>query len=274
MQLAVSVATGRPWFGHYPVSRTIPQRVVLLLGEEDHTEVRRRIFAVADALQLTDYDRRAVAESVVVLPLAGQVCPLLALEAMTGTAYPTPHLDALRKNLDTHASDGWSLVVLDPQCRFAGVDVEVNNALATRFVQECESLTTAPGNPTVLVVAHSSKLSRRMGEADSRGVTGLTDGFRWHATLKAEGQDVLFNVAKNNYGRPSEPIRLVRHAHGILLAETEQERQGREARQRAAAEAHLDERDRARPGVGFVAVVRQVNVQVDQVLKSAVDSSS
>jgi len=239
-QLAVSVATGRPWLGHFAVDAVAPRRVLLLLGEEDAGEVHRRLSAAGAALGLTPAEREAVCANVVALPLAACVTPLLRL-GPDGQPRPTEHMQALHARLQEAAGDGWGLIVLDPQSRFAGCDVEKDNALATAFVQHVEQLTTAPSNPTVLVVAHSSKLARRMGTADSRGVTGLTDGFRWHATLTAVGLDrARFAVEKNNYGRPSDPMHLTRGTGGLLFAETEAQRALREGagdREREAQEA-------------------------------------
>lgn len=226
VQLAVAVATGAPWLGHFHTSAG-GGRVLLLLGEEDAAEARRRLFYVCKALDLDAADRQAVASSVVVLPLAGVACPLLRLDKADAVT-PTKALEALHARLDTHAGDGWALIVMDPQARFAGVDAESSNALATRFVQECERLTQAPGNPTLLVVAHSSKLARRMDSADSRGVTALTDGFRWHATMVAKNGGVELDVQKNNYARPSDPLHLERADGGLLFAETDADRERRE----------------------------------------------
>jgi hypothetical protein len=242
VQLAVSVAAGRPWLGHFHVDEDAPRRVLLLLGEEDASEVHRRIHYAGEALDLNADEREAVSEHVVALPLAGEVCPLLKL-GQHDTVQPTEHLDALREQLRRHAGEGWGLIVLDPQSRFAGVEVESNNALATRFVQECEALTRSPGNPTVLVVAHSSKLARREGKADSRGVTALTDGFRWHAMLVSKGKDAAtLAVEKNNYGRPSDDVHLVRRegGGGLLFVENDTERGQREA----AVETALDVKER------------------------------
>ncbi|HMR75388.1 MAG TPA: AAA family ATPase, partial [Polyangiaceae bacterium] len=157
------------------------------------------------------------------------------------------HLEALRDRLSREAGEeGWSLIVIDPQARFAGVEVETNNALATRFVQECEALSTAPGNPTVLVLAHSSKFARRQGQADSRGVTALTDGFRWHATLTAAGKDrAKLAIEKNNYGRPSDPIYLVRSSAkcGLLFVETDADREKRKLDDDALAAEKATEKE-------------------------------
>ena len=228
VQLAVAVATGRPWLGHYTVDPKAPRDVLMLLGEEDAEEVHRRIHHVGNALGLTLVEQQALAAHVTAVPLMGCTVPLLQVGAQ-GLSEPTHHLHALHKRL--RAGRGWGLVMLDPQSRFAGVDVESSNPLATAFVQHCEALTTAPGGPTVLVAQHSSKMARRAGTADSRGVSGQDDGFRWHSTVIATSKErATFEVKKNNYARPSDPLFLMRSmAHaGLLFAEDAVERLERE----------------------------------------------
>lgn len=245
VQLALSVATGKPWLGHFPVEETQARRVLLLLGEEDADEIHRRIHYAGKSMGLTSAELRTAQERIKALPLMGKVRPLLRLDT-GGRVEPTEHLKALRELLK-RPGDPWGLVVLDPQARFAGVEVESNNAVATVFVQSCEMLTTAPGKPTVLVLAHSSKHARRQGDADSRGVTGLTDGFRWHATLSRDkgGAAVELKVEKNNYGRPSEPVRLRQRDGGPLFTETAAERAAADAtkaeEQKDAAAQKMDE---------------------------------
>jgi hypothetical protein len=232
LQLAVSVATGRPWLGHYTIDPQAPKRVCLVLGEEDHLEVWRRIKRICDVLGLDDAERTAVVARIVVLPFAGISAPLLEL-GDRGVPTETHHLLALREQLiadarldDCFAGGGWGLVVIDPLSRFAGIEAETSNMLGTRFVQACETLCDVPGHPTVLVLGHSSKASRRSGTVDSRGVTALTDGFRWAATLgplviekEIEADRAVFEVPKNNYGPPSLPLILKRQEGGLLFAE-------------------------------------------------------
>lgn len=230
VQLALSVATGRPWLGHFIVDPNAPKRVLLLLGEEDREEVYRRLYYAAAGMNLSDEEWQAACSLIIAVPLAGKPTPLLSLSR--DVVAETYHLAALRSLLE--AEGGWGLVVLDPLARFAGVDAESSNLLATRFVQAVEALCDVPGGPTLLVVGHSSKNARKEGKADARGVTALTDGFRWHATLTPLPKDdalngCVFTVEKNNYGVPIEPLTLVRRDHGILSTASEAERSARAA---------------------------------------------
>lgn len=231
LQLAVAIATGRDWLDHFLIPVGSPRKVLLLLGEEDVEEVWRRIHHVCELLQLDAHARAAVAENIYAIPLSAEQTPLLRIEG--DDAVPTKHLLAMRARLADSAGDdeldGWGLIVIDPLSRFAGIDAESDNRLATQFVQACETLTRSPGTPTVLVCAHSSKESIRAGRADSRGVTGLTDGFRWHATLCRERDRdwVTLAVEKNNYARPTDDLHLCRKRGGLLAVEAPEDTQKR-----------------------------------------------
>ena len=124
--------------------------------------------------------------------------------------------------------DGWALIVLDPMARIAGLDVEGNNQMATVFIQVAEKLLKAPGNPTVLITAHSSKDSRRMGSADVRGVTALTDGARWVAILTREKGALKLEVIKSNYTLIPPAIRLPQGPFGTFTVESPEQAQARE----------------------------------------------
>jgi len=212
---AVSIATGRPWLGHFDIAEdAVGGRVLLLLGEEDQAEVERRMWRIATALNLSTSEREACAAKIVAVPLAGEQVHLT--ESLAGRLVETSRLVELRRKLE-QGSD-WALVVIDPLSRFFGGDVEVSNEAATRCLQSGESLTKMPGSPTVLIMAHSSKVARSAGSANVRGVTGLSDAARWVATLTAKGDEVLFEQIKSNYSLPmTEPLRL-QWANGAMQA--------------------------------------------------------
>lgn len=226
IQLAVAIATGTPWLSHFQVGREARKgKVLLALAEEDIEECHRRLYAVAEGLRLTPEQRQAVAEQVVVLPLAGKPVSIVGFGPDGVTIIETEELLALRRKLrdPLEAPEGWSLVVLDPLARWAGPDVESDNAAATRFIQAVESLCEVPGRPTVLVAHHSSKAARSEGKVDSRGVTAIHDGFRWQGTLNRRGADVTFEQAKSNYSMAmSSPLELKR-IDGLWRVASEEE---------------------------------------------------
>lgn len=235
VQLAISIATGGRWFNHYQTHQDNPRRVALFLGEETAEEIHRKLYWMTRNLGLDAAAKAQVEQFVVPIPLASAVVPLLEL-GEHGNLRSTAHSQAIRDELSR--GDPWGLVVVDPISRFAGVNVEADNIHATRFIQELETFCAAPGKPTTLALAHSSKMARRLGEADARGVTGLTDGARWWGTLQNEGEGgkrAKFAVRKSNYTRPSVDLSLVRGDYGVLTAESAAERLVR-----AAAEGEQD----------------------------------
>lgn len=234
--LAVAVATGRRWFGHFTVPPTIAGRVCLLLAEEDGDDVQRKLWTIARTLGLSVTEEEAVARRVVAIPLAGEGVALTGV--FDGAFREAPLAASLRRRLERDAGpDGWSLIAVDPLARFAGGDVEGSNEAATGFVEVLEELTHLPGSPTVLTAAHSSKLARRLGVADVRGVTALSDGARWVATLQREHDDIIFRVVKSNYGAPGEPLRLRWQGEMLAAVSAADVQAAAQAEQSAALEA-------------------------------------
>jgi RecA-family ATPase len=215
-QLAVAVATSTLWLGALSVAS--PGRVLLILGEEDAEEARRRMFRAARSSR----GPAPAPGSIVVLPLAGVTAPMLE-RGSDKNIVEAPFLDWLRGYVREGA---FRLVVVDPLSRFAGPDAETDNAAATRFVQALESLAAVSG-ATVLVAHHTNKLSRGaagvVDSSSSRGSSAVVDGARWQCALSVErlkvegteerarlGEVVTFSVTKSNYAAKPDPILLRR----------------------------------------------------------------
>lgn len=242
IDLAVAVATGGDWLDAFP---TDPEhaggRVLLAMGEEDESEIRRRLWAAMEARGLDHEERRAVAGRVTVLPLAGTPCALTRAEK-EGNDARTAFAAALEAELREAVAaepDGWSCLLLDPVSRFAGPDAETDNAAATRFVQALEGMTKLPGSPSILAAVHTNKGSRKPGHEGAtnaeavRGSSGFVDGARWVAAMTpaanadgtADPDRVWLGVAKSNYGkRPGVPWLVRRSAGGALVAVEPEER--------------------------------------------------
>lgn len=249
IQLAVCLVLGLPWFGHFQVTPEASKgQVCLALAEESMKDFHERLKKIADAMKLTKEQRAIVLRRIMPLPLFSKPVELLASSPDGVSLVETEVFYGLRAHLRNYSvlhdpecrtlghrghnpppchpncAHGWSLVVIDPLARWAG-DVEGDNRAATRFVQIVESLTLVPGHPTVLVVHHSSKTARRTGTVDSRGVTAITDGFRWQGTLKSgRGKnEMVFGELKNNYAGGMGDITLKRSHGGYLRVPTPEE---------------------------------------------------
>ena len=264
VQLAISLATCRPWLGAYP-GPDVPTKSLLLLGEEDAEEVQRKLYWTCQSMQLTEEEWNLVEKNVIALPLAGNALPLLR-PCENQNVEGTEHGDAVLALLHEHADVG--LVVVDPVSRFTAVNIEGDNILATRYAQELERFCKAPGKPTVLAVGHTSKEARKAGTADARGVTGLFDAVRWALTLTAKSKaTVELAPTKNNLAPPSDPRTLIRGEHGMLTAETTEEAREREDAEQTAKAAEEAARVRSKEELAAEARERTIVETLDRVVE-------
>ena len=241
-ELALCVATGRSWFKHFPVKT--PGRVLLALGEEDTEEAHRRLNYAADMLGIGQEAVPEAEQRIVVLPLTGHPDMALTQEPDNDGKVETDAARAMLRHLADTDEEGWALIILDPASRFAGPDVEKDNAAATRFVQVLEKLAAVQGKPAVLVAHHTSQAARGSGTAaatHARGVTGLSDAVRWQAELQGRGkfdgiQRLDFTVTKNNYSGYWPLVFLLRDEdkRGMLRRPKEAEEEKWEAAHEAA----------------------------------------
>lgn len=240
MQLAVAVATDTAWLvgdaeGEFAGFLTHAEggKVLLALGEENAAKAHRRMDVLT--AHLTPEERTLLEQRLVVLPLEAVPVGLMADRASSGAE---AHAGDTAAELEQLLMEGgpWALVILDPLSRFAGMETEIDNASATRFVQVLERFTKAPGEPTVLVSHHTGQNARQEGLHDAtaaRGATALTDGVRWVATLireKPSGEVeervaplLSMAVTKNNYGMELWPFWLARGEGGSLRCATRAE---------------------------------------------------
>jgi len=249
--LALALVTGRPWLGHFPTADGLVRRVALVLGEEDAGEVRRRLYLQGRAMGLGTSDREAVAAGLLVLPGAGLDRLALTRAEETGSVR-TGFAGALHAFLEERGP--WDAVILDPLARFAGPDVETDNAAATRLIQVLEGFASLPGEPAVLVAHHTRKTSATdpdpSGANSVRGASAIVDGARWTALLvdvpRPPGAPsglprfVRFVVRKNNYAPPTldtDGLLLAHALGGGLRVATDPERQALEAAADAAKDA-------------------------------------
>ena len=222
-QLAISVATGAPWFGEYVVPK--PGKVLLALGEEDQIEAHRRIYEAVQALQLNDRQIEDLKKNLFAIPLGGKQVSLI-----DGSNASDLYLEL--KDLVTF-EEGLRLVILDPLSRFAGDETEGEAKAATRFITLLEDLTAShAGSKFSVIMAHHERKpggARDTGDQFSvRGSTGLVDGARWVARLgkvkdDESGELVKFEVVKTNYAPSSRSITLERRPgrSGVLFKQTE-----------------------------------------------------
>jgi len=221
-------------------------KVVLLYGEEDHASCAYRLKQL-----LSSPD--------------GQIPPKATLEALSGRLIPWPLL-ASRTDLDsnlklsgsTHDKEqildakqrfgdlcesltkldeqtkdkgrGFDLIVVDPLAQFGGGDFEVSNGEASSLMEQFQKLTLLEGNPTVLLVHHSPKASKRSSNK-IRGSSAIKDNSRWAGLLRRIGEDesgesflrdkqgrtvIEFAIVKQNYGPDYLKVRCLIHKAQLI----------------------------------------------------------
>ena len=240
-QLALSVATGKAWLGAWSVAPEGVGKVLIVLGEEDAEEANRRMYYAARSMKLNDAEKKQAAERIETITLAGVPCAMLETDRDTNSQRDSEFAEWLTKK--AKQAEGLTLAILDPLSRFAGIDSEKDNAMATRFVQAAEAVAVAT-RATVLVAHHTNQSARgeqkgEPGATVARGVTGLTDGMRWVAAMTVEkldmpdddvrerlGRIAMISVAKSNYARIPDAfsVRYDGANNGALLALDGQDR--------------------------------------------------
>lgn len=244
-QLAITVATGRPWLSTYSLEGK-PGRVLLIMGEEDQDEIKRKLYDAArprgraeqdkgiNAIwgegaphELTDHQRDLVYGNIDCLPLSGIAAPLLEADSQ-GLPQGSPFAAWLSEQLTkaAEAKHPYRLIIMDPLSRMLGAAAENDNGLATRFIQELEKLTQTQGAPTVLIAHHANKGAMNQahsGEATNqgaaRGASAFVDGARLMINLEPcpppdefeqgwGGTRITMRVTKSNYGPTPPPLEL------------------------------------------------------------------
>ena len=205
LSLAGHVAAGVDWCGLKVMQSGA---VAIVLGEEDDGECQRRIQWSWNVLD-PDARSRAAARTLV-LALAGTGDNRLVEENKQTGPQKSKRAEDLVAYLKQKGAElgGWSLVVVDPFARFAGMDAEKDNASATSTITVLEELLRLPGSPTVLFSHHCRKGKKEDEGTDPvemiRGSSAIKDGARWVAMLErrttdadGNGQAVL-RVVKTN----------------------------------------------------------------------------
>jgi hypothetical protein len=272
VQLTIAQATGGRWFGAFEATK--PGKVLLVLGEEDKREARRRLYRAARLMDVVP-----TKGSIVLRALKGTPCQLT-----DERGNEAPFLEELREYVKK--TGPYALIILDPLARFAGRDTEKDQHAATRFVQACETLIEPAGGAFILVSHHTNQTSRGKGATldatSARGVTGITDGSRWTMALQVDRIDgtaeVTLSMVKTNYSMYPAPVVLRFEDGGVLVPATEEEKErlarareeadpkAKRARERDQTKTDkLSERDsaitsalRRSPGLGTLELRKQV----------------
>ncbi len=219
------VATGVPFLDQIEVEK--PGSVCFVAGENNNDDIHRLLFKTykhIEKLLNINSERKdgknfglhfpnpldRFAEHFIPVSVHGMSAHFVDREG-NPTEFYNQFLNQLKEK---EPKDGFQLIILDPVSRFAGPEAEKDNAIATSFISCLERIPEALiGKPTIILSHHKSKVAIRekgSGQADSRGVSGLTDGARWQANLSKwqnKPDYSILEVTKTNF--TSYPNKLV-----------------------------------------------------------------
>ena len=232
MQLGISVASGLPLFGKYPVER--PGGVMALFSEDDADELHRRfatcVRTICDTPGIdTERFKMDLEKNLFVRSMVGMDLTITR---------PSPEGPMLTANFDKFLATAKQvpdllLLILDPLIRFRGGS-ENDASENTLLVEAGERIAQETG-AFVLWCNHSNKYSMRQGNAmeqdAARGSSALTDGMRWQMNLATMSDHIAkkcgiskkerrfyvqMAIPKNNYAPPFGETWLKRGEGGYL----------------------------------------------------------
>jgi hypothetical protein len=234
VQLALSITTGIPWLGTYPVEEI--GYVFMGMGENSEEDIHRLLRKTVKSLfpkETTFFDENLFEK-------AGKRLAVTSFNGVDSSfickGKPTKSYELLLQKLkEKEPKEGWSCIILDPISRFLGAYAETDNASATQFIALLERfILELKGHPTVLFSHHMNKnagTSKSTDQAAARGSSAITDGVRWQANLEKvrktmvdeeeeyEWDQVLLRGVKSNFTAILPPQRLRKDEDGILFAQ-------------------------------------------------------
>lgn len=235
--LALCLATGIPFLGKFEFDT--PGHVCFIVGENNDGDIHRLFRKTKRSLEqmLKDNHHRADHEKFCLFnpnPFKGAAKRIIPLSVhgknatfIDSEGNPTEFLKNLQRQLiEKEPENGLDLIIFDPITRFAGLDAETDNALATAFISIAESLSSSlRGKPTILLSHHMSKGAASSNgsstQSAARGSSAFTDGVRWQANLDRGDRDeempneiTIFTVTKSNFTAVPSKIQIKKDKEG------------------------------------------------------------
>ena len=233
-QLGLSIATGVPFLGKYPIEK--PGSVFMGLGENSDEDIHRllrktfkNMFHVDPQMSIQqEQELETISRRFAVNSFTGMQASFIHKD------YPTTLFEMFLNTLKTREpEEGWSCIILDPISRFLGADAETDNAAATQFISLLERITLElRGKPTILFGHHMNKSGvsgTNTDQAAARGSSALTDGSRWQVNLEKvlkesankndkiyEKDKILMRIVKSNFTAPIPDQILQKDDNGVL----------------------------------------------------------
>lgn len=225
MHIAVSVASGSALFGKY--LPTEPRKVIFISGEDDTTELQRRLHKATYGLSKALIQN--IDKNLHFMDLA-ESFDLFTEKTYKGEVSITEVPALICKNIKEKIGSEVGLVIIDPISRFRGGEENLA-ADTTRFVQALQQIRDQL-NSCVLTLHHVNKSSGSNGatQNNARGSSAFIDGVRLvyqlnplsDSELKQYGDVttlpklLTLQSVKANYGKPIEPLLIARRDNGSL----------------------------------------------------------
>jgi RecA-family ATPase len=225
MHIAISVASGNSLFDQFNVKN--PKKVVFISGEDDTTELQRRLHKVAATL--TGQSKTLLDKNLNFIDLADSF-ELFTERNKQGEISITENPSKICDSITSKIGDDIGLVIVDPISRFRGGEENLA-ADSTRFVQALQQIRDQL-NTSVLCLHHVNKSAGAGGsQNNSRGSSAFIDGVRLVFQLNSMAEKDIKNLygiqqnmpqtltlqsVKSNYGKPIPPLILARRNDGTL----------------------------------------------------------
>jgi hypothetical protein len=226
MHTAVALSSGCSLFGKFIPRQT--EKVVFISGEDDKDELHRRLNAATK--NLSDRAKDDIGKNLHFIDFADSF-ELLTAKLPHSEVEITSTTYALCETIANKVSESIGLVIVDPIARFRGGE-ENDAADTTRFIQALQIIRDQL-NCSVFALHHANKGARNSGagQNNSRGSSAFIDGVRLayelinldpNDTKKQFGEAAAsfrllhLNCTKSNYGKPIEPLTLLKTDDGAL----------------------------------------------------------
>lgn len=224
MQLAIGEAFG-------PFKPSAAGKVVMLVAEEDKSDIHRRLRAILRAQKYTPKQQQAIGEQMGIVPVRGFDWRLVFHDE-AHDLHETERVDYLID--EVRALGDVRLLVLDPLVAFNGANENDNMEMA-RLMFTLDRIAARTG-AAVLVLHHVSKGGQITSLQDAtqavvRGASALVDNARaallltrmpradaplYGLTMEDAGRFVVCRVMKNNYGPHVQDMVLAVEQGGAL----------------------------------------------------------
>lgn len=169
-----------PW--NWQVTRT--GKSVLVLTEDTEGDVHRTLWSMANAMSLSENERKAVAENMVIYPLAGHDFKLLGVDPNSKALVQNGLLKQLEAQINTIGDVVF--VFLDPALSLTPGD-ENDQGHQRALGKMADDMAVRTG-AAVMLVAHAAKSIQGRDELDShsaRGGGAITDAVRGEFTMRS-----------------------------------------------------------------------------------------